>query len=297
MENSLTCADCGADIPTRTTICPVCGWDLGTAIQTPARRSLARQFLAGGWRVLLYGALIVLPILGFARLRTTGPGPDLPTTLKWMAFGDDGHAAELVTIHRAYEIGAAASRYAVRELEPFGFGDGWAEELAPKATMNVRGWIPLLFFGADTDRAPASVREIYEIRDTDGWGRAYRVTSRTIPAGDGWRDDPVIAVDLAAGLQARFHTLDEPDLGTGEWQRIELVSAGRDGVFESGDDIRFVSFSLVSAPLRMLADPGLVVKEIERNYTIGPQYFRIEGSSYDLVDARILAEYRLTSLY
>jgi len=47
----------------------------------------------------------------------------------------------------------------------------------------------------------------------------------------------------------------------------------------------------------MLAQPDLVVKKIERNYTIGPQYFRVEGSDYDLIDARLLAEFRLTSLH
>ena len=47
----------------------------------------------------------------------------------------------------------------------------------------------------------------------------------------------------------------------------------------------------------MLASPELVVKKIERSYTIGPQYFRVEGSRYDLIDARLLAEFRLTSLH
>ena len=79
--------------------------------------------------------------------------------------------------------------------------------------------------------------------------------------------------------------------------RLELTSSGRDGVFDTADDLRFISYSLASAPLRMLADPDLVVRKIERDYTVGPQYFRLEGSRYDLTDARLLAEYRLTSLY
>ncbi len=76
-----------------------------------------------------------------------------------------------------------------------------------------------------------------------------------------------------------------------------MTSAGRDGSFDTGDDLRFISYSLISAPLRMLADPEIVVKKIERSYTVGQQFFRIEGSDYDLIDARLLAEYRLTSLY
>jgi hypothetical protein len=256
-----------------------------------------QQIASGGWRILVYGALILLPILGFARLRTTGPGPDLETTLRWMAFGDGGRAAELVTIHRAHEIGAAVSRYAVRELEAFSFEGDWAAALAPKATMNVRGWMPLVFFGADTDMAPASVREFYEVRDVDGWGRPYRVESRIISRGDGWRGDAQITADLAAGLQARFFTLDRPDLDRGDWLRLELTSAGRDGAFGTGDDLRFISYSLISAPLRMMADPEIVVRRVERAYTLGEQYFRVEGSDFDLIDARLLAEYRLTSLY
>lgn len=247
--------------------------------------------------MVVYGALILLPVLGFARLRDTGPGPDLPTTLRWMAFGDEGRAAELVTIHRMHEIGAAVSRHAVRELEAFDFSDDWATRLAPKSTMNVRGWIPLVFFGADTDMAPGSVRELYEVRQVDGWGRDYRVETRIIERGDDWRDDPEVARDFELGLQARFHTVDRPELGNGDWLRLELTSAGPDAALGTGDDLRFISYSLIAEPIRVLADPDWVVRDIERNYVIGPQYFRLEGSSYDLIDARLLAEYRLTSLY
>jgi len=297
MDNTPKCGSCGADLPPRATICTTCGWDLSTTVSAPPKRSLLQQLASGGWRVLVYGAIILIPVLGFARLRDTGPGPDLPTTLHWMAFGDDGRAAELITIHRAHQIGAAASRYAVREIEAFPFEDNWGAELAPKSTMNVRGWMPLVFFGADTTMAPASVREFYEVKEVDGWGRPYRVTTMIIPKGSDWEDDPVVTADLEAGLQARFHTLDVPKLGNGEWLRLELTSAGRDGDFDTDDDLRLISYSLASAPLRMLADPDLVVKKIERNYVIGPQYFRLEGSRYDLIDARLLAEYRLTSLY
>lgn len=297
MDNVLKCASCGADLPPKSTICTVCGWDLAAALSAPPKRSLLQQFTSSGWRVLVYGALILLPLLGFSRLRTTGPGPDLETTLRWMALGDNGRAAELVTIHRAYEIGAAASRYAVREIEPFPFEGGWATALAPKSTMNVRGWMPLVFYGADTSLAPASVREFYEVRAEDGWGNAYRVETRTIDRGEDWQEDPVIMADLEAGLQSRFHAADRPELGNGDWLRLVLTSAGRDGTFDTDDDLRFISYSLISAPLRMMASPDLVVRKVERNYTIGPQYFRVEGSAYDLIDARLLAEFRLTSLH
>ncbi|MCU0302907.1 MAG: hypothetical protein MUC56_02460 [Thermoanaerobaculales bacterium] len=296
MDNVLTCGGCGADLPQRSTICPLCGWDLSAAISSPPRASLLERLASGGWRLLVYGGVIALVVLGFIRLRDTGPGPDLATTLRWMVFGDDGRAAELVTIHRMHEIGAAASRHAVREVEAFPFGDGWAEALAPKSTMNVRGWLPLVFFGADAGMAPASVRVFYEVRDSDGWDRPYRVATRVIERGEGWRTDPEVAADLEAGLQAHFHTVDRPDLGTGDWLRLELVSAGRDGAFDTADDLRFISYSLISAPLRMMADPDIVVRRIERAYTVGEQFFRVEGSRWDLVDARLLAEFRLTSV-
>lgn len=297
MDNVIKCGSCGADLPGRSTICTVCGWDLSTAVSVPPRHSFLQQIAAGGWRLLVYGAIVLIPVIGFARLRDTGPGPDLQTTLRWMASGDNGRAAELVTIHRAYEIGTAASRYAVREIEAFPFEGDWAEVLAPKATMNVRGWMPLVFFGADTDMAPVSVREFFEIRSVDGWGEPYRVETRIIERGDEWKNDLIIAADLEAGLQARFHTVDHPDLGNGEWLQLKLTSAGQDGHFDTDDDLIFISYSLISAPLRMMADPEIVVKKIERNYIIGPQYFRVEGSDYDLIDARLLAEYRLTSIY
>ena len=37
------------------------------------------------------------------------------------------------------------------------FEGDWAATLEPYATMNVRGWMPLLFWGATTGMAPASV--------------------------------------------------------------------------------------------------------------------------------------------
>ena len=297
MDNLLTCGGCGADLPPRTTICPECGWDLGTALAVPPRRTLFQQLGACGWRLLVYGAILLLPLVGFARLRETGPGPDLATTLRWMAFGDDGRAVELVTLHRMYEIGSAASRYAVRETEAFPFDGEWGRALAPMATMNVRGWIQLVIFGADADSAPASVREFYEVRDSDGWGRPYRVETRVIERDESWRDDPVVAADFEQGLQETLFREGLPELGRGDWLRLELSSAGRDGAFGTGDDLRVVSFSLASAPLQMLADPRLVVDRIERNYERGPQFFRLEGSEHDLIDARLLAEFRLTSLH
>jgi hypothetical protein len=297
MSHGVKCSTCGTTLPETTTICPHCGWDLSAVLARPPRQSVLQQLRAGGWRFILYGAILIIPIFGFVRLRTTGPGPDLATTIRWMALGDGGRSAELVSIHRAHEIGAAASRYAVRETEAFGFDDGWGDELAPYATMHIRGWMPLVNFGADSGRAPASVREFYEIRETDGWGRPYRVETRFLERGSDWTDDPDVASDLEKGLSASFFTTGQPEIEDADWLRLVVTSSGADGVLDTDDDLRFTSYSLVSRPLRLVVSQEKIKKELERAYTVGHQFFRVEGSEYDLIDARLLAEYRLTSLH
>ena len=52
-----------------------------------------------------------------------------------------------------------------------------------------------------------------------------------------------------------------------------------------------VTYLLIGHVFRLLYDPDEVQRRIERAYTIGRHYFRIEGSDYDLIDARLLAEY------
>ena len=297
MREEVICGGCGKELTGGASICPHCGWDQTTALAKPEPHSLGAALRAGGWRVAVYGLIILLPILGFMRLRTTGPGPDLTTTLRWMIFGDGGRAAELETIHRMYEIGSAASRYAVREMEPPPFDGDWESVLAPVATARVRGWIPLIFYGADTRMAPASVREMYEVRAVDGWGHPFRLQYREIPAGEAWRDDPEVEADLAKGLQATFFTRDVPDFEQGHWMRLVLESAGRDGDFGTADDLRMVSYFQLGHVFQLLYSPQEVQRRVERAYTIGRHYFRIEGSDYDLIDARLLAEYRLTSIH
>jgi hypothetical protein len=82
----------------------------------------------------------------------------------------------------------------------------------------------------------------------------------------GWADDEELATDITAGLQSSFFgtfltELDEER----DWMRIAIVSAGADG-------------------------------DLERAYTQGRHHFRIEGNQWDLIDARLLAEFRLEYL-
>lgn len=297
MKDRIICDGCGKKLQEGSTICLHCGWDQTTALAQPERPSLVEYLAKGGWRLVVYGLIILLPVLGFMRLRSTGPGPDLPTTLRWMAFGDDGRAAELETIHRMHEIGSAASRYAVREMELPPFDGDWEEVLARSSTARVRGWMPLVFFGADYQMSPSSVRELYEVRSVDGWGRSYRITVRPIARNAAAYDDPVVLADLEEGLQATFFTVDEPDFEHGDWVRLLIESAGADGDFDTDDDLRMITYVRVGQVFRLLYDPNQVQVEIERAYTIGRHYYRIEGSNYDLLDARLLAEYRLTSIH
>jgi len=297
MQDRIICDGCGKKLQAGSTICLHCGWDQTTALAQPDPVSFAEYVKGGGWRLLVYGLIILVPILGFMRLRTTGPGPDLATTLRWMAVGDGGRAAELETIHRMHEIGSAASRYALREMEVPPFDAEWEEVLARTATARVRGWMPLVFFGADTQMAPTSARELYEVRAVDGWDRPYRITVRPIPRAEAAVNDPRVIADLEKGLQATFFTIDRPDLERGEWVRLEIESAGRDGEFDTEDDLRMISYVRVGHVFRLLYDPSQTVVEVERAYTIGRHWYRIEGSEYDLLDARLLAEYRLTSIH
>lgn len=297
MYEPMNCGGCGATMPENATICPHCGWDLSAVLSVPPPPTLWQRFRQGGWRYLVYLLLVGLPILGFMRLRVTGPGPDLATTLRWMAFGDGGRAAELETIHRMHEIGAATSRFMIRENEIPPFDGDWATVLAPSSTARVRGWIPLVFLGADTGMSPPSVREMYEVRAVDGWGRPYRVTALQLPRDLDPAELPDIADDLQSGLQATFFTRDRPNFGEGRWMRLLLESAGRDGDFDTGDDLSMVSYIQVGHVFRLLYNPDEVQQRVERAYTIGRQYFRIDGSDYDLIDARLLAEFRLTSLH
>jgi hypothetical protein len=297
MTERVICDGCGKKLPAGATICLHCGWDQTAALARPEPPSVLARLRAGGWRLVVYGLILVLPVLGFLRLRVTGPGPDLPTTLRWMVLGDGGRAAELETIHRMHEIGSAAARYALREMEMPPFDGEWEEVLARSATARVRGWIPLVFYGADTQMAPASVREMYEVRAVDGWGRPYEIEARPIPQGDDALSDPRVVADLEEGLKSTFFTRDRPDLEHGHWMRLLIESAGRDGVFDTADDLRMVSYVQIGHLFRLLYDPSRIQNEIERAYTIGRHYFRIEGSRYDLIDARLLAEYRLTSIH
>ena len=297
MQDRVICEGCGKKLPAGSTICLHCGWDQTTALAQPERPSVVEYLAKGGWRLVVYGLIILLPVLGFMRLRSTGPGPDLATTLRWMALGDGGRAAELETIHRMHEIGSAASRYAVREMELPPFDGDWEELLARASTARVRGWMPLVFFGADYQMSPSSVRELYEVRSVDGWGRPYRISVRPIARNTAAYDDPVVLADLEGGLQATFFTVDQPDFEHGDWVRLLIESAGVDGAFDTDDDLRMITYLRVGQVFRLLYDPSRVQVEIERAYTIGRHFYRLEGSDYDLIDARLLAEYRLTSIH
>lgn len=290
------CAGCGETMAGGASLCPSCGWDAATAALEKPRPRLGALLAAGGWRLAVLAALVAVVVLGAMRLEDFGPGPDLPTTLSWIALGDDGRAAELVTLHRAFETGSAAARYALRELEAPAFDDGWAEVLAPYATPWIRGWIPLLFYGADTELAPEGVREFYRVRETDGWGRRFRVSTRLLERGDGWSADPEVARDLAAVLSANLFRAGTPAFEATDTLRVEMVSAGRDGSFDTPDDLRMISYVPIGMTLHLSASTEDLQRSVDRAYLVGRHWFRFEGNRFDLIDARLLAEFRLELL-
>ncbi|HOC42624.1 MAG TPA: hypothetical protein PKJ99_06345 [Thermoanaerobaculales bacterium] len=291
-----TCPKCGVALGEGATICAGCGWDATVAVVSPPR-SLPRILAGAALRIVIYGAIIAAPVVGVMRLRSTGPGPDLPTTLRWIVRGDDGRAAELVTIHRAHEIASAAARFAVEKIAAPSFEGDWATTLAPYATMNVRGWMPLLFWGATTGMAPASVEAFYEVRADDGWGRPYRVSARELGHPASRTADRELAADLAAGLQSSFFEWGPRELDPErDWLRVELASAGRDAAFDTADDIRFISYLPIGITLRFHQRQEATTSELERAFTLGRHHFRLEGNRWDLIDARLLAEFRLELL-
>jgi hypothetical protein len=214
-----------------------------------------------------------------------------------MAFGDNDRAAELVTIHRAHEIASAAARYAIRDLASPPIDGNWGELLSPFSTMLVRGWMPLLFYGATTDVAPASVREFFTVRAEDGWGRPYRITALPLSRDQDPEQNEAAVADIEAGLQRSFFDQEAPDLANGsDWLRLGIISSGRDGSFDTPDDLLLVSYMQAGFTLRLSRRPEQLQRMLEEAYTLGRHHWRLEGSQWDLIDARLLAEFRLEYL-
>jgi len=286
------CPSCGAELGL-SVICPHCGWDPVTALPRNRKRPPI-TILA---RILLWGGLAGLLALGWWRWVLVGPGPDLPTTLHWITLGDGGRAASLVTIHRAHEIASAAARYTVREVEPPSFDGDWVKTLAPYSTMAVRGWLPLLFGAADAALAPDAVTTFYRIEAVDGWGRPWKVTTRQLPRGFDADADPQVHADLEAGLWRSFFAAGRPDFHNLGYLRLELRSAGPDGRLATPDDIIFTSY----VPVRMIFPAAMAREALQRQmeaaFLRGRQLYTWTGCRWDLIDARLLAEHRLDTLF
>jgi hypothetical protein len=301
MSEEMICGSCGQPLSPRSSICSSCGWDSTTSIVAAKKIPLSKVLLAAGWRALVYGLVLAIPFLFFVRFRETGPGPDLATTLRWIIQGDEGRSAELITIHRAYEIGCAASRYAVIEQEALPIMEGWEDVLAPLSTGRVRGWLPVPFIGGlNADMVGDAVREIYDVRLSDGWGRPYRLTGRELPSrrDRSWAEDEQVAKDLARGLNSSFFRRGEPDFGAlVGWLRLQIESAGRDGRFDTEDDLLMVSYIQIGQTFHLQESNESRRRRLEAAYNTGPHLFRLEGSRYDLIEARFLAEHRFEMVW
>ncbi len=292
-QDPARCPACGTDLDDHE-ICPSCGWDGALAHRTHRRK----RFRPGAWAARL--VLWVLPLALMAamgwRWIQVGPGPDLATTLRWLALGDGGRAAELVTLNRGYEIARAASRYSLGKLQTPPFDGDWAAELEPFSTGAVRGWLPMLYCMADAKGAPGPVRELYAIKDVDGWGRPYRVRAMSLGRGTDPASVPEVAEDLEEGLKASLFAKGELGLAKIDWVRLELGSAGPDGRFDDGDDLALIAYIPVSHTLRLGRTSRQLSRQLETDYLQGKILFRLVNNRWDLIDARLLAEHRLDVL-
>ena len=163
--------------------------------------------------------------------------------------------------------------------------------------MSVRGWIPLLFWGATTDTAPASVRTFYEIRADDGWGRPYRLAARSLPRGEPWASDP--RWQRTSGGVSRPRCFGPPPP---TWTTAADGCASRSppraatATSPLPTTSLSVSYLPVGLTLRLTREPGQVQRQIEDAFVRGRHYFRVAGNRFDLIDARLLAEFRLEYL-
>ncbi len=283
---------CGIPLEGRS-ICHQCGWDGVLEHRTRPGRLRPLAWIA---RLVLSALPVVLLLGGLQRYARTGPGPDLLTTLRWIVSGDDGRAAELATLGRMYEIARAVSRYTLLRLEPPSFEGDWQYQLVPYETAAVRGWYPLLFVMADAKSAPASVRELFAIEPVDGWERPWRIAVLTLGRDEDRSGVPEVTEDLTGGLQSSLFRRGAPDLATGSWLRLRIGSSGPDGRWNTEDDIALIAWIRAERTFRAGTTLQGLEGELKRDFLQGPVFFRITGSRWDLVDTRILGEFRLDLL-
>lgn len=277
---SVPCPACGRDVTAREAFCPACGADLGVA-------ALRGAPSGGGapWALFVVLVLVAAGIVAlWQRFRAVGPGPDLSTTARWLVLGDGGRRAQLATLSRAYETARAVARLTLDRGAPASLDEvGW-RTIQSYSNADYRGFVSLVVWAADASAVRGRLAWMLAVDGRDGWGRPWRSTLTRWP-GSGAPDGFFPGVVAAGAAPPRGRAL----------FRLTLVSAGPDARFDTPDDLTLDAVFPAPRPVP-IGDPALEHRreeEIER----GQVWVRVSGSDYDLIDARLLSEFYLTSVH
>jgi hypothetical protein len=274
------CPICGCDVQAAEAFCPGCGADLHIAAVQGARRGGSRP-----WALIAALVLLATAVAGLrARFLATGPGPDPVTTLRWMALGDGQRRPTLATLSRAYETARAVARYCLDQGAPTSLAAVDWGTIESYDNADYRGFVSLVLWAADHSAIRGRLASLLTVDGTDGWGRPWHATLLPWPASiapSGLYPDVIVSGPPPPSGRVLLH--------------LTLVSAGSDGTFGDADDITFEAVFPAAMAIR-LNDPAAQRArdaEIER----GRVWVRWRGTTADLVDARLLAEFYLTSAH
>ncbi len=271
---TVDCPACGAAMAAPASFCRACGADLALAAASGRRR-----YRVPWVSLALLAVVAVAVVAGWRRLQLVGPGPDLPTTLRWVLQGDGDRRPTLATLLRAYETARAVARCCLDNGEPCSLATAEWPRIAGYANAAWRGFVPLVQWAAAGSAITGRLADLLAVDGTDGWGRPWQASVAPFPA---------------AGRPAGFYP---GALQSGsppprrELLHLVLVSGGADGAMGTADDLRFEAVFPAPLPLR-LGDPAA---RRERDVAIerGLVWVSWQGTELDLVDGRILAEFYL----
>lgn len=269
------CPACGAAVELGRSFCERCGADLALAAARPRRRL-----------VVPWLSLLILAIVGGAlsvawqRVRVVGPGPDAATTWRWVLHGDGDRRPTLATLMRAYETARAVARCCLDTGEACPLSPADWRTIAGYSNAAWRGFVPLVQWAAASTAITGRLADLLTVDGTDGWGRPWQASLERVAGSE--RPGGFYPGALQSGSP--------PPAGRPLWH-LTLRSAGADGRGGTRDDISFEAVFPAPRPLR-LGDP-VAHREREVELERGQVWVRWQGTDYDLVDGRILAEFYL----
>lgn len=274
---TVSCPKCRGDVALGETFCPSCGADLALV----GARGRAR--LSVPWTMLaLVGVVAAATTVGWRRFQAVGPGPDLATTVHWIAQGDDERQATLATLMRAYETARAVMRSCIDNGEPCAFSESGWPAIARYSNAVWRGFVPLVQWAVSADSLGGRLGELLAVDGRDGWDRPWKAA--IVPMSEREKPEGFHPGALRSGSP--------PPAGRALW-RLELVSSGPDGAAGTADDITFEAVFPAPGPLRI--GDVKAMRDREAEVERGLVWVRWSGTELDLVDGRMLAEFLLES--